>query len=82
MLNGDVEFHVRQVIWRNKQKESLRIHSFRTSSKGYKPSAFLIEIAVKLNVDGLGSLDLISAEKTLQVRIGDDLTIGGNQEEI
>ena len=41
-----------------------------------------MEIAVKLTVDMLGSLDLVAAKRTLQVRIGDDLTMGGSPDEI
>ena len=83
LLTGELEKHVRRVVWRyGKTGERWRIFAFLTVSMGDRPAACLMEVAVKLTVLIFGHIDLVAASRLNKDRFVDDITTGGTQAEV
>ena len=83
MLTGELEFHVRRVIWRyGDASKKLRVFGFKTASMGDRPAACLLEIVAKLTVELFGHLDPVAGERILRDRYVDDVSTGGSNEEV
>ena len=83
MLTGELEFHVRRVMWRHGDKtQQWKIYGFRVVSMGDTPAACLLEIVITITVHMFGKTDLVAAHRLKWDRFVDDLTSGGTKEEV
>ena len=83
LLTGELEKHVRRVIWRyGKTGTKWRIFVFLTLSMGDRPAACLMEIAVRMTVLIFGHIDLVAAYRLNRDRFVDDIATGGTAAEV
>ena len=83
LLTGELEKHVRRVLWRyGKTGTKWRIFAFLTVGMGDRPAACLMEIAVKMTVLIFGHIDLVAAFRLNRDRFVDDIATGGSQAEV
>ena len=83
LLTGEVEKHVRRIVWRyGKTGTKWRIFAFLTVGMGDRPAACLMEIAVKMTVLIFGHIDLVAAWRLNRDRFVDDIATGGTQAEV
>ena len=83
MLTGLLEKHVRRVVWRYGVKGAKwRIFGYLCVSFGDTPAAALLEICFRIAISMFGIIDLIAAHKLLHDRFVDDITTGGDVQQV
>ena len=83
MVTGLLEKHVRRVVWRYGDKRSRwRIFGYLCVSFGDTPAAALLEICFRIAIAMFGEIDLVAAHRLLHDRFVDDITSGGDVDEV
>ena len=83
MHTGLIEKHVRRVVWRNGNKNAKwKVYGYVVVSFGDIPAAVFLEICIRMTITMFGYIDLIAAHRLWQDHYVDDITTGGNKEEV
>ena len=83
ILTGMLEKHLRRVVWRfGKKGEPWRIFGFMVVTFGDRQAAVILEIVIRRTCTMFGSIDLDAAFKLYNDRMADDITTGGEAEEV
>ena len=83
MLTSLLEKHVRRIVWRNGVKGARwRIFGYLCVSFGDTPAAALLEVCFRIVISKFGSIDLVAAHRLLNDRFVDDITTGGDVEQV
>jgi len=79
---GEVESHMRRVVWRRSRSSRLQIYAFMVVSFGDRPAAVVLEVAIKMTIQMFGDVDKMAAHRLEFDRFVDDLASGGNADEV
>jgi hypothetical protein len=83
MFTGLVEKHVRRMVWRYGDKQSKwKVFGYTVVSFGDTPAAALLEICLKHIIMMFYLIDPIAAERLLHDKFVDDITSGGDVEQV
>ena len=83
LRTGEVEMHIRRVVWRHGQKQSQwKIFGFCTVSFGDRPAAAFLEIAIRRTAEMNENIDPVAAYRIVNDRYVDDFATGGTPEEV
>ena len=83
MLTGLLEKHVRRMVWRGGVcGAKWRVYGYKCVSFGDVPAATLLEICIRLTIKMFGKIDLKAAHRLFYDHFVDDVTSGGNIEEV
>ena len=83
ILTGLLEKHLRRVVWRFGRKgEPWRIFGFVVVTFGDRQAAVILEIVIRRTCAMFGTIDLDAANKLHNDRMADDITTGGEAEEV
>ena len=79
---GEVESHMRRVVWKRSRGSRLQIYAIMVVSFGDRPAAVILEIAIRITIQMFGDVDKMAAYRLEFDRFVDDLTSGGDEEEV
>ena len=83
MKTGEVELHLRRVVWRyGKVDEEWRHFVYETVSFGDKPAGVYLDIVINQAADRFHSIDPEAAEKIKNDRYVDDIATGGSPSQV
>ena len=83
LRTGKLEMHLRRIVWRYSDVNSRwRTFAFIVVGMGDRPAATLLEICIRLTVKMFGYIDLVAAARIMSDHFVDDITTGGDDEEV
>ena len=83
LKTGMLEKHLRRVVWRNGKKGAVwKVYSFMVVAFGDRIAAVLLQIAIRITSEVYKDIDLVASHKLLSDMFVDDLTSGGELNEV
>ena len=83
LFTGLLEKHVRRIVWRYGVKGAKwRIFGYLCVSFGDTPAAALLEVCFRLVIVMFGVIDQLAAQRLLNDRFVDDITSGGDADQV
>ena len=81
MRTGLLEMHLRRVVWRHADPKA-EVYAFMVVTFGDRPTAALLEIVLKRNIQMYGDLDPLTAHRLGKDMFVDNLTTGGEMDQV
>ena len=83
MHTGELERHVRRVVWRfGKTEEEWKHFGFNTVSFGDKPAGAYLDIVINETAERWKDIDPVASSKIMNDRYVDDIATGGSPSEV
>ena len=83
MRTGELEMHVRRVVWRYGDSSAKWRHfGYRTVSFGYKPAGTFLDIVINKTAHRSDDIDQQASLKIINDRYVDDIATGGSAQEV